>query len=43
MIEYEIKFKVNKLPSGIYFYSLNAKSVDGLKEFKDVKKLVIQK
>ena len=41
--EYEIKFKVKKLPSGIYFYSLNAKSVDGLKEFKDVKKLVIQK
>jgi lysophospholipase L1-like esterase len=41
--KYEIIFDAQKLPSGIYFYSLSASSKDGTKKFKDVKKLLIQK
>jgi|GEM_PF-5949169 len=40
---YELKFEAGNLPSGIYFYILTAKSLDGSKNFQQVNKLVIMK
>lgn len=41
--KYEANFEVGHLTSGIYFYELYAKSSDGTRVFRDVKKLIIQK
>jgi hypothetical protein len=40
---YSIKFDAGNLPSGVYFYSIDAKSVDGSKTFKNVNKLILMK
>lgn len=40
---HEVKFEAGNLPSGIYFYSMNAKSIDGSKTFKSVNKLILMK
>ena len=38
-----IPFTGSGLSSGIYFYSITAKSIDGTREFHDVKKMVVLK
>lgn len=40
---HEVKFEAGNLPSGIYFYSINAKSIDGTGTFKSVNKLMLMK
>lgn len=40
---HEVKFDAGNLPSGIYFYSMEAKAVDGSKTFKSVNKLILMK
>jgi len=40
---YSVKFDAGNLPSGVYFYSIDAKSVDGSKTFKNVNKLILMK
>ena len=40
---YEVNFNTNRLASGVYFYLLEAKSIDGKNEFRDVKKMVLLK
>jgi photosystem II stability/assembly factor-like uncharacterized protein len=40
---YEVEFKLNDLPSGIYFYSLNAHSIDGQNSLMGVKKMMLLK
>mgnify|MGYP001191719579 CR=1 FL=1 len=40
---HEVEFDGSNCASGIYFYSIHAKSLDGKKEFTDVKKLILMK
>jgi len=40
---YEVNFNTNGLASGVYFYMIEAKSIDGKHEFRDVKKMVLLK
>ena len=40
---YEIKFNSSGLPSGIYFYTLNAVSKDGSNDFSIVNKMIVLK
>ena len=40
---YRVQFNGNKLSSGVYFYSIRAKSSDGKNEFNTVKKLLLLK
>lgn len=40
---HNVQFNAAKLSSGIYFYNIDAKSVDGLKQFHSVKKSVLIK
>jgi len=40
---YESTFNASGLSSGIYFYAMTAKSVDGLNSFTNVKKLILMK
>jgi len=43
MGSYDVKFDAGNLPSGVYFYSLDAKSVNSSKNFHQVYKLMIMK
>lgn len=40
---YRVQFNGSHLSSGVYFYSINAKSVDGKNDYKAVKKLLLLK
>lgn len=40
---HNIQFNAGKLSSGIYFYNIDAKSIDGTKQFHSVKKSVLLK
>ncbi|MCX6152070.1 MAG: T9SS type A sorting domain-containing protein [Ignavibacteriales bacterium] len=40
---YDVSFDGSGLPSGLYFYSISAKALDGTKEYKDVKKMILLK
>ena len=40
---YEVQFKSSNLSSGVYFYQLNAQSVDGNKSFTSTKKMILMK
>ncbi len=40
---YGVNFNTTGLASGVYFYIIQAKSVDGKNEFRDVKKMVLLK
>ena len=37
----KITLDANKLSSGVYFYSVSAKSLDGKREFRSVKKMIV--
>lgn len=41
--DYELKFDGSKLSSGIYFYSLEANSLIGKRDFKSIKKMILVK
>lgn len=38
---YEVNFDASNLASGIYIYSIQSKAVDGTKEFRSVKKMIL--
>jgi len=40
---HELSFNTTGLASGVYFYLIEAKSIDGKSEFRDVKKMVLLK
>ena len=40
---YEVQFNSSKLPSGIYFYQLNAESIEGNRSFTSTKKMILLK
>lgn len=40
---HEVNFDGSSVSSGVYFYRITAKSADGSKEFRDVKKLILMK
>jgi len=40
---YEVSFNTTGLASGVYFYMIDAKSIDGKNEFRDTKKMVLLK
>ena len=40
---YEVNFNTNGLASGVYFYMIEAKSLDGKNEFRDTKKMILLK
>ena len=40
---YEVQFNSSSLPSGIYFYRLNAESVDGKQKYAEIKKMILLK
>ncbi len=40
---YEVNFNTTGLASGVYFYMIDAKSVDGKNEFRDTKKMILLK
>lgn len=40
---HEVNFDGSAISSGVYFYRITAKSSDGSKEFRDVKKLILMK
>ena len=40
---YEVSFKSSNLPSGVYFYRLDAESIDGNKNFTSTKKMILMK
>src|ERR1035437_7164455 len=40
---YEVQFKSSNLSSGVYFYQLNAESVDGNQSFTSTKKMILMK
>jgi len=40
---YEVSFKSANLPSGVYFYRLNAESIDGKQSFTSTKKMILMK
>lgn len=40
---HEITFNASNLPSGVYFYRIIARSIDGKKDFVDTKKLILIK
>ncbi|MHB8581409.1 MAG: C1 family peptidase [Ignavibacteriaceae bacterium] len=40
---YDLKFNTTGLASGVYFYVIEAKSIDGKSEFRDAKKMVLLK
>ena len=40
---YEVNFSTNGLASGVYFYTIEAKSVDGKGSFRDTKKMLLLK
>jgi hypothetical protein len=40
---YKIRFRSSGLPSGIYFCQMVARSIDGVHEFKETKKMLFQK
>jgi hypothetical protein len=40
---YEAQFKSSNLPSGVYFYRLNAEAVDGNQSFTSTKKMILMK
>ena len=40
---YEVNLNTNSIASGVYFYMIEAKSIDGKNEFRDTKKMVLLK
>ncbi len=40
---HELNFNATGLASGVYFYTIEARSIDGKKEFRDTKKMVLLK
>jgi len=40
---YDIQFNANSLSSGVYFYSVTAKSLENGKDFNSVKKMMLLK
>jgi len=40
---YELEFNANKFASGVYFYTLNATSVDGKQNYRITKKMILLK
>lgn len=40
---YEVNFNTNGLASGVYFYMIEAKSIDGKNEYRETKKMVFLK
>ncbi|MBZ0201312.1 MAG: T9SS type A sorting domain-containing protein, partial [Ignavibacteriaceae bacterium] len=40
---YELNFNASGLASGIYIYKIEALSIDGLKNFSDIKKMMLVK
>ncbi|MCK9210957.1 MAG: S8 family serine peptidase [Ignavibacteriaceae bacterium] len=40
---YEVNFNTNGLSSGIYFYTIQASAIDGSKNFREVKKMILMK
>ncbi len=40
---YEVNFNTTGLASGVYFYMIEAKSIDGKNEFRDTKKMMLLK
>jgi hypothetical protein len=40
---HEITFNADEYSSGVYFYSIEASSIDGRENFKNVKKMMVVK